>query len=156
MQLVISSYGETIANRTLTRFSDAVADPVEGLQEVATIMREAVEGQFESEGERASGGWKPLTPERVEAKQRLGLDPHILRATDALMNSLTLKFDPNHIERITGSALVFGSTVAYGIYHQSTLPRHVIPYRPPVALTEVDRREMVKVLQASMIEAARA
>lgn len=149
--LSIHSYGETIVERKLSRFASNLEQPQHALEAIGAIMREAVQGQFESEGARASGGWAPLTQARIEYKAKYGLDPRILRATDRLFQSLTQKFDADHIERASGDSLVFGSDVPYGIFHQSTEPRTVIPYRPPVALTENDKRNMVKAVQRELL-----
>lgn len=143
--------GDVIVERQLLRFADEQEVPEVALREVGTIMRESIEKQFDTEGGYASGGWKPLTAERVATKARLGLEPGILRATDRLMHSLTRKFDPEHIERPSGSSLQFGSTVTYGIYHQSSEPRTKMPFRPPIAVTEGDKREMVRRIQAAVI-----
>jgi phage gpG-like protein len=151
LTLTIESYGETLVSRELLRFSDNLADPTNALSMVADLIRKDVEHNFETEGGNA-GGWPPLSERRVEEKARLGLDPRILRATGALMESLVNKFDPRHIEHLSPTSLTFGSTVFYGIFHQSSEPRTVIPFRPPIAFTEGDKREMVKVLQRAMLE----
>jgi phage gpG-like protein len=150
--LTITTEGETVVERHLMRFAQNMEHPHHALDEVGVVMREAVERQFASEGGYASGGWKRLTPERVAFKRKHGLDPHILRATDRLMASLTRKFDADHIERPSGDALVFGSMVPYGVFHQSSRPRTKIPFRPPVAITPQDKRRMVKRVQAALLQ----
>lgn len=150
LRLTIESYGETLVDRELLRFSDELENPERALGSVADYMRHATERNFETEGGNA-GGWPALSQGRVEEKARLGLDPRILRATDALFESLTRKFDPRHIEHLSPTSLTFGSTVFYGVFHQSHEPRTVIPFRPPIAFTESDKREMVKVLQRAML-----
>jgi phage gpG-like protein len=151
--LSITSYGETIVERKLARFAANLEQPQHALEAVGDVAREAVEGQFNSEGQRASGGWPALSRARVKykAKAKQGLDPRILRATDRLFKSLTNKFDRDHIERPSSESLLFGSDVPYGIYHQSSRPRTVIPFRPPVAFTEADKRNMVKRIQAELL-----
>lgn len=147
----IISEGETIVERHLMRFASNLEHTAEALGEIGTVLRESTEKQFESEGGYASGGWKPLTAARVAYKRDHGLDPRTLRATDRLMTSLTRKFDPDHVERPSGDSLVFGSTVPYGIFHQSSRSRTIIPFRPPVAVTPEDKREMVKRVQMSLL-----
>lgn len=155
LTLQIESYGETIVKRSLLRFAEDLENPRPGLEAVADLLRHDVEEQFDTEGGHASGGWQALSDKRVEEKARLGLDPRILRASGALMESLTRKFDSRHIERLSGASLTFGSNVLYGVYHQSSLPRTVIPFRPPIALTEEDKREMVKAMQAALAKGNR-
>jgi phage gpG-like protein len=153
--LQIESHGEQLVARTFMRFADDVEVPRAALEEVADEMRRITKQQFETEGGHASGGWKPLTEMRREFKRRHGLDPHILRATNALMRSLTEKFASGAIERLSGDSLVFGSAVRYGIYHQSSQPRSVMPFRPPVALTAEDKRRIIKSVQAALISGQR-
>lgn len=155
LTLTIESYGETIVKRSLMRLASDFEEPRGALEAVADLLRHDVELQFDSEGGHASGGWPPLSQRRVEEKARLGLDPRILRATGALFESLTRKYDSRHIERLSGSSLTFGSSVFYGIYHQSSSPRTVIPFRPPIALTDQDKREMVKAMQRALVKGER-
>lgn len=155
LTLSIEGFGETLVRRSLMRFADDVEAPRAALEVAADILRKAVEEQFDTEGGHASGGWPPLSEARVAAKARLGLDPRILRASGALFESLTRKFDSQHIERLSGSSLTFGSTVYYGIYHQSSSPRTVIPFRPPIGLTEQDKRDMVKAMQRALVTGER-
>lgn len=149
--LSIEAYGETLVRESLMRFAGSLEAPAHALEEVATLLRLDVEKQFDTEGGYASGGWKALSEGRVQQKAKLGLDPRILRATGALNESLTRKYHPEHIERLSGSSLTFGSTVFYGIFHQSSRPRTVIPFRPPIAFTDADKREMLKTLQRSLL-----
>lgn len=155
--LSIVADGETIVERRLLRFAENMEHPQAALEVVGDVLREATEKQFDSEGGYASGGWKELAQSTIDRKARLGQDPRILRATDRLMESLTRKFDGDHIEQISGDTLTFGSSVPYGLFHQSSRPRTKIPFRPPVAITEEDKRTMVKrVQQALLAEADKA
>lgn len=144
--------GEVLLSRELMRFSDSMARPRLIFDVVADELREITHKQFDTEGRHASGGWKPLADSTVAYKRRRGLDPHILRATNRLMTSLTRKGDPEQILRPSSDSLVFGSTVHYGVFHQSSAPRKRLPFRPPLALTAADRREMVKRCQRAIIE----
>lgn len=149
--LSIVADGETIVERRLLRFAENVEHPQAALEVVGDLLRESTQKQFDSEGGYASGGWKDLAQSTIDQKARLGLDPHILRATDRLMNSLVHKFDPDHIEQTSEDTLIFGSLVPYGIYAQSSQPRTKIPFRPPVAITEADKRTMVKRVQQALL-----
>jgi phage gpG-like protein len=153
--LSIESYGEKVVERVLSRFADDLAVPTVALQAIAGIMREETEAQFDTEGEHASGGWKPLARSTLERKERLGLDHRILRATGRLFESLTQQAAPDHIERLSGDSLVFGSAVPYGIYHQSSRPRTRLPYRPPVALNAEAKKRIVKTAQRALVEGMR-
>jgi phage gpG-like protein len=55
----------------------------------------------------------------------------ILKATGKLAKSITDPRDGYSIARIINKkTLVLGTSIPYGIYHQSDLPRKKIPYRP--------------------------
>lgn len=149
--LEIEGYGETIVKRQLLRFSDQLMAPAAALETAATILRHAVEEQFDTEGGYASGGWPALAQSTVDHKAKYDLDPRILRATGTLHASLTRKFDPQHIEHLSVDSLIFGSTVSYGIFHQSSRPRTKIPFRPPIALTEATKRGMVREMQRALM-----
>lgn len=152
LTLKIEGFGETIVERKLTRFAENLEAPTGALEDIGTLLRQDVELQFDTEGGHASGGWKALSEGRVRFKANHGLDPRILRATGALFDSLTKKYDPAHIERLGPSSLTFGSTIFYGVYHQSSRPRTKIPYRPMIALTDTDKRNIVKTLQRAMLQ----
>lgn len=154
-RLEIDGLGETIVNRRLLNFEHDLAEPTEALLAIATIMRQGVERQFESEGAYGSGGWPALAPSTVRSKAAEGLDPRILRATQRLFEALTRKFDPEHIERLSGASLLFGADVPYGAFHQSSAPRTRLPFRPPIAPPEGEKRSMVRVAQAALVAAAR-
>lgn len=149
LRVTIDGTGGKLLDRELLAFAERLAVPVAGLQAAATIMRRASEEQFQTEGGHASGGWPELAASTV--KERGSAHP-ILRVTDALFDSMTRKFDSRHIEKIdpSGESLRFGTTVPYAIYHGSTKPRSKIPYRPPLALSESDKVEIIKSMQAAI------
>lgn len=165
--------GEAVVRRDLLQFGRNLADLHDGFDEVGDIMREATREQFLTEGGHASGGWPELAESTKRNRAReLGLavsggalrnkrgqfasSGHpILRVHNDLFNSLVRKFDPRHVERASADSLVFGSTVPYGVYHQSTEPRTLIPYRPMVALTETDKRSIAKALQRATLKGVR-
>jgi phage gpG-like protein len=153
---ILDAYEQTpIVARELMRFSSRLLVPLEALELAGTMLREAVEKQFDTEGGYASGGWPELAASTVAHKAREDLHSEILRATDALKDALTRKFDSRHVERVSAASLTFGATVPYGVFHQSTRPRTKIPYRPPIALTETDKRAMAKGMQAAILHSVR-
>lgn len=153
MELVIEAFGAKILHRNLMRFAENLAAPVAALEVAADHLRAAAAKQFGTEGGYASGGWAPLADSTVAEKARKGQSPQILRATGALMDSLIDKFDAGHIERLSPNTLTFGSMIPYGGYHQTGTSR--MPKRPPVALTEGDKRMLVKEMQLALRGASR-
>jgi hypothetical protein len=164
-------FGEDIVRRRFLRFSRAVSDASGAFGEVAGILSESTKENFDSRGVSGGSRWQDLKPATVARKARLGQDPRILRATGRLYASLVGgdagtgrarglggRFIPgagDHVEEITPSSLKWGSRVPYGVYHQSSAPRRVIPYRPPVRLNELQRRSVAKALQRAIVEDTR-
>lgn len=154
MQLSISSRGDTQIERQLARFAGNITNPTAALEIAAEFLRANAEEQFDTEGSN-SGGWKPLAESTVLEKERLGLSPEILRATDALMHSLTDRSDSQHTERrLSADSLAFGTRVPYGIYHATGTVN--MPQRPPIQLTASDRVALVKAIQRVLISQSAA
>lgn len=61
--------------------------------------------------------------------KKVGFDYPLLVRTGALAASLLGPSNPGSISKITNLSLVFGTSVKYGIYHQSDEPRSKIPLR---------------------------
>lgn len=157
-------FGEAVIRRRLVRFQNKVTIPVDGLSRVARILEEGTRRNFETRGVSGGSPWRDLAHATVARKRREGLDPRILRATGRLYHSLVGgagparglggRFEPgrgDHVERIAGSQLTWGSSVSYGIFHQSSAPRRVIPYRPPVRLSQQMRRDAAKAMQQALV-----
>lgn len=155
MYLEVVANGETLMRRDMLRFADNLAIPKEGLLAAGVVLRQAIEEQFASEGSHASGGWAPLADSTVREKARKGYRPEILRATDRLMESLTSKFDSDHIEEMRGpDTLAYGTRVPYGIFHQTGTRK--MPRRRPVALTEGDKVAIMKAIQLATVRGVKA
>lgn len=151
MLLEIQVYGESQINRELLRFGARAVDARPAWELIADDMGDITKAQFETEGGARSGGWVPLKPETLAAKQNKGLDSRILHATLALSKSFE-SGDPGHIQVMTPQTMEWGSKVPYGVYHQSTAPRRVLPRRPIIDFTELDRQSFVKTLQRWVVE----
>lgn len=90
-------------------------------------------GQTWATGERARPDKRIRNPSMTAYQdykfRKYGFDYPLLKATSRLEKSIT---DPKDAETIfynTGTGLVLGSQVPYGIYHQSDAPRKKIPLR---------------------------
>ena len=149
MKLHFDIYGDEQIQRELLRFANYTGNAGPALQQIADDMREQIADQFATEGERGSGGWAPLQESTIAAKAAAGLDPHILQATGALMESLTGRGGDN-IEEVSDDHLVLGSRVAYGKFHQKGTSK--MPARKPVEFSELDRRGFVRTLQRFLVE----
>lgn len=166
MRLTFEIAGDKLVERRLERFAGYAGDASPAFARIADLMRSETAKQFESQGRHASGGWKPLSRAYLEEKKRRLARGQvrslaILHATLALGKSLTSGSgasggDSNQILRITRDSLEYGSRLPYAGAHQNPRPGSRLPQRRPVQFTETAKREMVRILQAHLIEALRA
>lgn len=149
MRLHLSVFGDEQLERELLRFSAYAGSPTPAFHQIASDMRKQIEEQFDTEGRRGSGGWEMIKPSTIAAKAAAGLDPNILRATNALMESLTGS-GGDHIEEVTDDSLLLGSRNPYGKFHQKGTAK--MPARKPIDFTELDRRGYLRTLQRYIVE----
>jgi phage gpG-like protein len=143
-QVEAKVFGEDIVRRRFLRFARAVSDASAAFAEIAGLLSEATRENFDTRGVSGGSRWQDLKPATSARKARLGLDPRILRATGRLYASL-----------VGGEGSTGRARGPYGVYHQSSAPRRVIPYRPPVRLNELQRRSVAKALQRAIVEDTR-
>lgn len=158
MRLDIDLFGDVQVSRDLLRFAGRIEDASPAFQQIADDLRDLEAQQFETEGGRASGGWPTLADSTIDRKLH-SPDPRvranantILQATGRMRRSLTDEHDPDHIEIVQPHQLVFGTTVEYARYHQLG---EGVPRRRELELTEIDRRQVVRTLQAYMVDITR-
>lgn len=147
MRLIFDVHGEKQINRRLVRFESQATDATPAFLAIYAFMLRVEKMQFSTQGSQSGHAWADLAASTVVAKQREGLRPEILRATDALMNSLTREGDPNQLKIITPSSLAFGSTLPYAPMHQKPGPAATYPQRRPVDFTEENKVAIAKSLQ---------
>jgi phage gpG-like protein len=144
-------FGDRQVERELLRIAKAP-----DMRLIAPRIREyfvSVErSQFDSEGRTGSGGWAPLKPRTVASKAARGLDPRILRATERLRKSLTNKTSSDQQFEYDSDSMSFGTRVPYARYHQTGTRR--MPARKPVELSERNRRKVIKIVQAVIMDRA--
>lgn len=130
-------------------------------EEVLEKLREVVRQQYSTNGFRGNTPWKPLNAVYKAEKIRRGLDPRIMLATHKLYNSLA-HHSKDSIAEATDDMLVFGSKVAnkkgdtYLKFHQSRKPRKKLARRPVLALTEMDKVEIIGMFRSEIVKARRA
>jgi phage gpG-like protein len=146
----VEVFGEQIVHRRMVRFEAGLIDASDAFREIITLLRASTVANFRTRGVSGGSRWRDLAPATVARKRRLGLDPRILRATHRLYNSF-VSDGADHVEEVGPVSMRWGSRVPYGIYHGSSQPRRVIPYRPPVKLSEVDKRDIAKILQRAIV-----
>jgi phage gpG-like protein len=147
MRILFDVSWDVQINRKLLRVGAHSTDASPAFEAIADFWIAETREQFATEGRHASGGWKPLTPATLEAKRRKKLRPEILRATDRMLNSLTVRDDGDMILEISPTELAYGSKVPYVGAHQRPKATSHLPQRRPVEFTETARRTTVKILQ---------
>ncbi len=148
--LRFSFYGDVQLDRTLGRFAVAAADMRPAWAQLRALFVEMERRQFGSEGGN-SGGWRPLTPAYARWKASHYPGMTILKATSHLFDTLTNGPD---IDIEEPSYAIFGTGDPVGAYHQRGAGR--LPQRRPIELTEADRQEWVRVIQAYLLHAEAA
>lgn len=143
--------GERQIDRRMLRLSMGAADAAPVFEVIYQFLLSVEQKQFASEGSQSGHPWAPLAASTLAAKSRQGLRPEILRATDALMNSLTQENGPAQLKVITPSQMHFGSLLPYGAMHQVPGPAANYPQRRPIDLTESNKRKIMKSIQLYLL-----
>jgi hypothetical protein len=147
VRFVFEVAGDRQIDRELLRVGDRAVDASPAFEAIGVRLLEIEREQFDSQGGRGSGGWKPLKPATIREKARRGEDPRILHRTRRLVMSLTERGSSDQIFEVSADGLVFGSRLPYAGAHQNPRPGNPLPQRRPVEFTETDRRDIVKTLQ---------
>lgn len=150
--LTLDIMGDTQLSRGLSRFADDAKDLKEPFREIVKLFHEIEEKQFQSEGGYGSGGWAPLAPSTVEAKQKAGFPDKILVRTRVLMESMMGK-NPWTVTEVRSLELRMGSKLEYARFHQKGAPG--MPARPVIDLTEGDKMSFMKTIQRYLVQQMR-
>lgn len=151
MIITIDGFGEDQMSREILRVSERAEDPRPVLTDIRADFYRYEDILFNTQGASGGAAWKPISPNTVASKRKRGMDTRILHETLTLRRSLTSEVPVDAVSRIDRQGLFVGSNVPYGVYHQSTKPRTVLPRRPPVMLTEDVKRNWIKKLQRWLI-----
>lgn len=137
--------------RQLRRGMEVAGNMRPALSIIADEMMDSIRATFESQGRRGGGSWKALDPATVKRKAAAGLDPRILIATGELMDSMTVRGDPNQILRIGRAHVELSSRLADAPVHQ--YGNEHVPARPFIKITTGDRKRWVNVVRDQLREA---
>ncbi|HWQ55679.1 MAG TPA: hypothetical protein VN442_18475 [Bryobacteraceae bacterium] len=146
--------GEVQMDRGIARFADGVTDyrPIWGVIEDDFYAQE--KDQFKSEGAEGGERWQELSPEYAGWKEAHFPGKPILERTGDLVGSLTQPNHPMGVRIEERKTLTLGSRVPYGIYHQSIEPRHVLPRRAEIQLTEPFKRGVMAHIHGYLVQMA--
>lgn len=145
MKITLELHGETQLNRRFLRWSGYAGDVTPAWESIFAYLLKVEKKQFSSQGASSGHAWAQLAQSTVANKQRLGLRPEILRATDALLNSLTKDGDEGQLKVIQPNMMAFGSMMPYAKLHQSGTS--LMPQRRPIDLTVRNKIAIMKSLQ---------
>lgn len=87
------------------------------------------EGSYQQNGRRRAYVQGKLSPYQKRKLKKYGFDYPLLVATGSLAASVLSADAPGAIAEITPASLTIGTSIKYGIYHQSDEPRKKIPLR---------------------------
>jgi phage gpG-like protein len=144
LEFTLEVLGETQIDRTFLRMRDNARTTEKLWEEMLKVLRLIEQVQFLTEGQHGSGGWAPLAESTVKAKARKRQAPWIERATQTLFKSLTGE-DEGSLAEISEDWLKYGTTVPYAMFQQTGTVN--MPQRRLVQLTEVERKELTKMVQ---------
>lgn len=149
-QIIGTVDGVERLNRAFNRTEGFVADMRTFASAISQEFYRAEREQFDSQGAAgASGRWQPLSDVYARFKAERFPGQTILRATGALEASLT---DPDALDavyRADANEIVLGTKVPYARAHQRGTRR--MPARPPISLSETQKRRMQKAVQRQLI-----
>lgn len=138
-----------------------LANPTPAWRASANLLEKHVRGVFSSQGVRGGSLWRRLAPSTVKARTRgwgyyrrpaaFGAGPTspILTWSGRLRKSFT-RGGAGHIRRLSVSGLTWGSSIPYGIFHDSPGPRTgSLPRRPILSFLSIfqEREILVRPLQ---------
>lgn len=144
MRIEIDVHGEQQVARDIIRFGEHVADPQPLWANLREMFQRIEEERFAAQGP----GWAPLKEATVAVKQAKGQPAAILRATDALMRSLT-GTGTGALFEATGDTLRLGTTDPKAGFHQQGTSR--MPQRKVIDFTAGHRRDLVKRIQRFIV-----
>lgn len=157
LRLTFEVDGLTVIDRAFNRLTERISDYRKDIwPAVRDEFIKAEQDQFESGGTKgASGPWPDLSPayEEWRAKHYTPFPFPLLR-TLRLKKSLTQKGDTDFIYDAEPQELTLGSRVPYGHYHMKAYKKR--PARPPISLSEVQKKAMMKAVQKELVKYVRA
>lgn len=147
IQFVIDGVVEL--SRMMVGVSTSIEDWTPALSASATQILDFITNDvFDSEGSALEQPWQELSPMYAAIKEHRYPGQPILVATGKMRDSFNALIDP--------TTLTIGNTAPYFVYHQSSLPRHRLPRRVMLGLSQNLKEMIVKNFQQQILTAAGA
>lgn len=100
------------------------------LEVIGIGYRKEVGAIFDKQQPRQQGlRWQPLSAVYAIQKARIWGNRPLLVASGSMLASMTVKGAPGNITAISKNSAIFGSSIGYGVYHDSDQPRSRLPRR---------------------------
>lgn len=134
------------------KFAEALKSAKDLTVAFSIIQRQEFKLQRQIFQLRSAGKFKDLSPKyKIRKKQKTGSAYPILFYNGRLAASLTNPGGEN-ISIISPRSLIFGTSVPYGIYHNSKDARRKIPYRPFLFIDEQRKKNYTNILKAHILK----
>lgn len=128
----------------LTAMARRLRDLRPAWRSVLSYLKRATEQTFVSQGARIGTQWAPLSEGYAKQKAVVYPGQPILRASDAMFNSL-VGGNSDSVVEIQEQELTYGTRTKYARYHQDGTPR--MSQRRILAVTDDDRREIKQIVR---------
>ena len=148
---VIWQIEETV--NALRRIQSRLRDLRPAWRSMLKYLRRATEATFASQGSRIGSAWAPLSAEYARWKAVEYPGQPILRASDAMFESLVKRTGDSVIE-VERQAMSYGTRDRKAKFHHAGTRR--MPRRRFLGVTEEDRREIKKLVRAHLENQSRA
>lgn len=146
--------GVEVLNRAFNRIEQVISDMRSIWPNVTKEFYSIEVEQFASEGSKGeSGRWAPLKLAYAKYKAQSFPGLPILQRERSLYESLTSPDAPDSIFRAEAQELTIGTRREGATAHQKGTGR--MPARPPISLTERDKRRLTKAIQVGLVKFTR-
>jgi hypothetical protein len=143
-QMTIEVFGDKLVARKLLRFADRALDMTPAWNDVTDEFKKAFERNFAQQG----SGWAQLKPSTIRSRIAAGYAPGpILTRSREYRTAMTVNLQSH---KNPGELILLAPKVP-GLYHQKGAPRNNMPARP-LRLREGEKREVIKIIQRTLIE----
>ncbi len=139
IELNITIEGEKQLSRRLRKIGEGVKDFSPELKSVSQMLTGVFKGKvFDTKGAVLNDPWPPLAASTIREKRRLGYPTDPLIRTGKMRGSFKKRVSPQEAE-------IWNAT-KYFKYHQSRKPRHHLPRRVMMKLTEDLKRSAIQII----------
>lgn len=153
LTITFTMFGDVQLARGIERYSNATKDFRPVWQQIRDNFLVIERQQFISQGSRSGSTWAPLSLNYLAWKNKYFPGKPILQLTGALIEQMTT--DAGLQTEIEPLRLRMKPTTFYAPIHQQGAPSINLPPRKVVQLTEIDKRNWMKMIHNYIYDKAR-